>query len=105
MHCVGPTLDDGAIAELRERYEFEPDLEEEAEWHGALSHPIRLKILRILTEHGAVCVCDLRDILGASTSTVSQHLARLKAYRFVKNRRDGQTVFYSLADHPFVANL
>ena len=105
MLCVGPTLKEEEISRLRERYEFAPEMEEESEWHSAMAHPIRLKIMRILAENGAVCVCDLRDILGASTSVVSQHLAKLKAYRFVINKRDGQTVFYSLGEHPFLSGL
>ena len=105
MHCVGPTLEEEKISLLRDRYEFAPELEEEAEWYSAVSHPVRLKILRILTEEGSVCVCDLRDILGVTTSAVSQHLARLKAYRFVSSKRDGQTVFYSLTEHSFLRGL
>jgi len=99
MHCVGPTLEPDAIDRLREDYEFAPDLEEEAEWHSVFGHPLRLKILRILRDEGSVCVCDLRDILGTTTSTVSQHLARLKSNRVVSSRRDGQTVFYALTEH------
>ena len=105
MICVGPTLADKEISRLREQYEFAPEIEEEAEWHSAMAHPIRLKIMRILAGNGAVCVCDLRDILGVSSSVVSQHLAKLKAYRFVNNKRDGQTVFYSLGEHPFLSGL
>ena len=105
MHCVGPTLGEEKISLLRGQYEFAPELEEEAEWYSAVSHPVRLKILRILTEEGSVCVCDLRDILGVTTSGVSQHLARLKAYRLVSSKRDGQTVFYSLTEHPFLRGL
>ena len=100
MHCVGPTLPVEEINRLRDAYEFAPDWEEEAEWHAVLGHPIRLKIVRILAEEGSVCVCDLRDVIGASTSTVSQHLARLKSNRMVSARRDGQTVFYSVTEHP-----
>ena len=102
MICVGPTLGEEKIAAIRGFYNYTPVLDEQAELHSALSNPMRLKMLAILRESGAVCVCDLRDIMGVTTSAVSQHLAKLKAYRLVSSRRDGQTVFYSLTEHPFL---
>lgn len=105
MICVGPTLSKEQIAATRALYEFTPDLDEQVELHAALANPLRLKMLAILKELGPVCVCDLRDIMGVTTSAISQHLAKLKAYRLVSSRRDGQTVFYSLTEHPFLGWL
>ena len=105
MYCVGPTLGEKRLTVLRERYATATKLEEQADWHGALAHPLRLKILHLLREEGSVCVCDLRDILSVSTSVVSQHLAKLKAYRIVTSRRDGQTVFYCAAEHPIFSMM
>ncbi len=102
MYCEGPTLSQERIAAIRAFYEYTPELDDQAELHSAVSNPLRLKILAVLKEVGAVCVCDLRDITGVTTSAVSQHLAKLKAYRLVSSRRDGQTVFYSLTEHPFL---
>lgn len=102
MICVGPTLSEEKIAAIRAFYGYTPELDEQAELHSAFSNPMRLKMLAILRELGAVCVCDLRDIMGVTTSAISQHLAKLKAYRLVSSRRDGQTVFYSLTEHPFL---
>jgi DNA-binding transcriptional ArsR family regulator len=101
--CIGPTLGEEKIAELRAFYEYTPELDEQAELHAAFANPLRLKILAILQQSGAVCVCDLRDIIGVTTSAISQHLAKLKAYRLVSSRRDGQTVFYSVTEHPFLS--
>lgn len=103
MICVGPTLGEKEILSLREQFEYAPELDEQAEYYSALANPLRLKILTLLRERGDVCVCDMRDVLGGTTSAISQHLAKLKAYRFVSSRRDGQTVFYSMTDHPFLA--
>lgn len=44
------------------------------------------------------CVCDLAEILGVTQSAVSHQLRMLKQMKLVKNRRDGKTVYYSLAD-------
>ena len=44
------------------------------------------------------CVCDLAEVLGMTQSAISHQLRMLKQMKLVKNRREGKTVFYSLAD-------
>lgn len=78
-----------------------PDMAENAEMASAylkaLSHPGRLMILCYLIE-GEKTVTDLENLLGARQSSVSQHLARLRADRLVSTRREGKAIHYSLAD-------
>ena len=57
----------------------------------------RIKILYALFE-AELCVCDIAQLLNLSQSAVSHQLRVLKASRLVKPRREGKTVFYSLAD-------
>lgn len=57
----------------------------------------RIRILYVLLE-AEVCVCDLATLLGMTQSAVSHQLRILKQARLIKARRDGKTVFYSLAD-------
>jgi len=57
----------------------------------------RIKILYALLEH-ELCVCDIASLLDVSQSAVSHQLRVLKASKLVKFRREGKTVFYSLAD-------
>lgn len=57
---------------------------------------VRLKILFLLEEEGELCPCDLSDILGMSVPAVSQHLRKLKDGNIIQNRKEGQTIFYSL---------
>ena len=45
-----------------------------------------------------MCVCDLAEVLGMTQSAISHQLRMLKQMKLVKNRREGKTVFYSLAD-------
>ena len=45
-----------------------------------------------------MCVCDLAEILGMTQSAISHQLRVLKQMKLVKNRREGKTVYYSLAD-------
>ena len=57
----------------------------------------RIKILYLLFE-SEMCVCDIAQLLGMTQSAISHQLRALKQSKLVKNRRDGKTVFYSLAD-------
>ena len=57
----------------------------------------RVRILYVLLE-AEVCVCDLATLLGMTQSAVSHQLRLLRDARLIKARRDGKTVFYSLAD-------
>lgn len=57
---------------------------------------VRLKILYLLEEEGELCPCDLSDILGITVPAVSQHLRKMKDAGIITNRREGQTIYYSL---------
>jgi len=61
----------------------------------ALGHPTRLLIVDELCrkEH---CVCELTDMVGADTSTVSKHLSVLKDAGIVGIEKRGTNVYYSL---------
>jgi DNA-binding transcriptional ArsR family regulator len=69
----------------------------QAQLFRALSHPVRLRILDILSRQEA-CVCHLTAILGKRQPYVSQQLATLREAGLVTDRRDGTLIFYSLAD-------
>ena len=57
----------------------------------------RVKILHAL-EQNELCVCDLAALLGMTKSAVSHQLKALRLANLVKFRRDGQVIYYSLAD-------
>lgn len=57
----------------------------------------RIKILYVLFE-SEMCVCDIAKILNMTQSAISHQLKSLKQNSLVKFRREGKTVFYSLAD-------
>ena len=68
-----------------------------AELFKVFGDSTRIKILYALFE-AELCVCDISKLLGLTQSAVSHQLRVLKSSRLVKFRRDGKTVFYSLAD-------
>ncbi len=61
----------------------------------AMAHPTRLLIIEELSkkEH---CVCELTEMIGADTSTVSKHLSILKNAGIVTDEKRSQMVYYSL---------
>lgn len=68
-----------------------------AEAFRLLADPTRIKILWALLQ-GESSVACLGDLVGASPTVVSQHLAKLRLAGLVKGRREGTFVFYSAAD-------
>ena len=59
--------------------------------------PTRIRILYILSV-GELCVCDIAEVLSMTQSAISHQLRVLKQMSLVRFRRDGKTVYYSLAD-------
>jgi DNA-binding transcriptional ArsR family regulator len=64
---------------------------------SAMANPNRLLVLCHLVD-GERSVNELADMIGVGQSALSQHLARLRHQGFVMTRRDGQTIYYRLAD-------
>ena len=69
----------------------------------AIAHESRLMIIDRLSR-GECSVGDLRDLAGGDLSTVSKHLALLRAYGIVEDRREGTSVYYRLLT-PCVCNF
>ncbi len=65
---------------------------------GAIANERRLMILCRLVEWGEGSVGALVDAVGLSQSALSQHLARMRQEGLVAFRRDGQTLWYRIAD-------
>lgn len=57
----------------------------------------RIKILYVLFE-AEMCVGDIGEVLGMTQSAISHQLRILKQAKLVRFRREGKTVYYSLAD-------
>ncbi|MGN1004386.1 MAG: ArsR/SmtB family transcription factor [Oscillospiraceae bacterium] len=68
-----------------------------AELFKVFGDSTRIRILYVLFE-SEMCVCDIAQLLGMSQSAISHQLRCLKQSKLVKYRREGKTVFYSLAD-------
>lgn len=62
----------------------------------------RIRILDLLSSQ-ELCVQDIADALNMTQSAISHQLRILKQSSLVKFRRDGKTIYYSLADHHVAA--
>ncbi len=65
----------------------------------ALSDESRLRILKML-QTKSLCVCEVQDILGLATSTVSKHLSILRDAGFLTEEKDGKWVNYMINPRP-----
>jgi len=71
---------------------------------GSMAHPKRLLVLCNLLQ-GELSVGELAERVDLSQSALSQHLGKMRALTLVKTRRDGQTIYYSLASAEVAAVL
>lgn len=77
---------------------FEGRAGQVAETLKAIGNSRRLMLLCKLAEHGEVTVGDLARDVGLSQSACSQHLARMRDEGLVTYRRQGQALWYAIAD-------
>ena len=62
----------------------------------ALADEQRVRVLLAL-QRGELCVCQVVELLGLATSTVSKHMSILKQARLVESRKEGRWMYYRLA--------
>jgi DNA-binding transcriptional ArsR family regulator len=75
---------------------LEAKAEEVAATLAAMANPKRLLVMCTLLA-GEKSVGELAEIVQLSPAALSQHLGKMRALRLVATRRDGQTIYYSLA--------
>ena len=85
------------VEKVRQELPDEDTLYDLSELFRIFGDSTRIRILYVLFE-AEICVCDIAQLLGMTQSAISHQLRALKNARLVKARRDGKTVFYSLAD-------
>lgn len=63
----------------------------------AISHPIRLEVLKLLQDKEVLSVSELRNQIDVEQSLLSHHLTKMKDKRILKTHREGRYIFYALA--------
>lgn len=97
-------LSEEIIKRVDEKMPPEEELQDLGEFFKVFGDVTRLKILYVLL-CSEMCVIDIANLLGMSQSAISHQLRVLKQMDLVKNRREGKTIFYSLADSHIVTIL
>ncbi len=82
----------------RDLMAFTANAAEVAQILRALANERRLMILCKLVEWGEANVNSLAEAVGLSQSALSQHLAKMREEGIVEFRREGQTLWYRIAD-------
>lgn len=95
--CDGQCVHAGAVKVVSKKIPDDVRIGSMADFFKAFDDPTRLRILHALLA-SELCVCDLSAVLSMGQSAVSHQLKVLKMYNLVKSRREGKTVYYSLAD-------
>lgn len=81
-----------------------PLYEVKANLFKGLAHPVRVRVLEVLSASEEVSVTELLDDTGLEASHLSQHLAVLRRHNLVVAERRASQVYYRLA-YPQVADL
>ena len=95
--CEHVCVHEALLQKVTSQMPQEEELYDLAELFKVFGDSTRIRILFVLFE-AEVCVCDLAALLGLTKSAVSHQLKALRLSNLVKFRRDGQVVYYSLAD-------
>ena len=96
--CQEEELHPEAIHRGREKLPQDAVLYDLAELFKIFGDSTRVKILYALLEAEELCVCDIASLMDVTQSAVSHQLRVLKSSKLVKFRKEGKTVYYSLAD-------
>lgn len=102
--CAVTQVHPDAVDRVRGLLPRDETLYDLAELFKIFGDSTRVKILYALLE-SELCVCDIAKLMDVSQSAVSHQLRVLKASKLVKFRREGKTIFYSLADDHVVSIL
>ena len=95
--CEQEEYHEDRVAAVKEDLPADEVLYDLAELFKMFADSTRVKILYALFE-SELCVCDIARVLDLTQSAVSHQLRVLKNSKLVKFRREGKTVYYSLAD-------
>lgn len=95
--CSAAESHEERLKKLAESMPEETELYDLAELFKVFGDSTRIRILFVLSE-GELCVGHLAQTLNMTQSAVSHQLRILKQNRLVRARREGKSIFYSLAD-------
>ena len=90
-------MDKEILKKINDATPPDEELDSGADFFKMFADNTRLKIMLAL-QQSELCVMDIAEALSMTQSAISHQLKVLKQQDLVKARRDGKTIFYSLAD-------
>ena len=78
------------------------EAENAARIFSALSDPVRISVLKLLSRRRRMCVCELMIALGLSQPAISYHLKLLRGCGLIRPVRSGRWIFYEIANRRVV---
>lgn len=96
--CDETEVHEDVLSVVKTKLPKEEHMYDLAELFKVFGDSTRIRILFVLAE-AEVCVCDLAAMLNMTSSAISHQLNILKRTKLIKSKRDGKSVFYSLADN------
>ena len=97
-HCdVHSHVHEIAVHQIEDGMPAQETIQDLVDFYKVFGDATRIKILYALLQSEA-CVCAIAEAVGMTQSAVSHQLRTLKQMKLVKNRREGRTIYYSLAD-------
>lgn len=96
-HCDFVHVHEETVERVQSQMPDAEELQDLADFFKIFGDHTRIRILYVLFQ-SEMCVCDLAQALDMTQSAISHQLRVLKQMKLVSNRREGKTVFYSLAD-------
>ena len=95
--CIRVLADVNQINQCRDDIrQIDADLKRIASILDLAGNEVRLKILFLIHNEGEMCPCDLSDVLSMKVPAISQHLRKMKDGGIIKDKKIGQTIFYSI---------
>lgn len=96
--CQRRIIHEDRLNRARDLLRQSPDIGEMSDLFKALADRGRVQILMALNSQ-EMCVCDLAALLEISESAASHQIRLLRNMNLVKNRREGQILYYRLVDN------
>jgi ArsR family transcriptional regulator len=63
-----------------------------ARLHGALANEVRLRVIDLVSQHNAMCLCELVDLMGMGQANLSRHVSVLRDAEILRDRKVGTWV-------------
>ncbi|SFB04438.1 cadmium-sensing regulator, CadC [Lentibacillus halodurans] len=95
--CEVTCINEDKVNHVKQKLNNQP-IDKVISLYKLLADRNRLQIAYALLIEKELCVCDIANIIGATTATTSHHLRKLYKAGIAAFRKEGKLAYYSLSD-------